>query len=144
MVKVPAPEEEDRRRLCRERKLLITERVKHANRIKGLLFAQGYPDTSLCTATDGRAWKVQTGDGRLLPEHLKAQVRRELVQNPTSLSPITLRIRPRYRCHLDFRSNFATFGRHLPVSASCKNGWGCTTSACVLGGARTWIVSPLC
>jgi transposase len=35
------PEEEDRRRLCRERKVLITERVRHVNRIKGLLFSQG-------------------------------------------------------------------------------------------------------
>jgi transposase len=41
MVKAPTPEEEDRRRLCRERKILIAERVKHVNRIKGLLFCQG-------------------------------------------------------------------------------------------------------
>jgi hypothetical protein len=31
----------NRRRLCRERKVLIAERVKHVNRIKGLLFSQG-------------------------------------------------------------------------------------------------------
>src|SRR5271165_1812066 len=36
MVKAPTPEEEDRRRLCRERKVLIAERVKHVNRVKGL------------------------------------------------------------------------------------------------------------
>ena len=41
MVKAPAPEEEDRRRLCRERKVLTNERVLHVNRIKGLLFSQG-------------------------------------------------------------------------------------------------------
>jgi len=40
-VKAPTPEEEDRRRLCRERKVLIAERVKHVNRVKGLLFSQG-------------------------------------------------------------------------------------------------------
>ena len=34
-------EEEDRRRVCRERKVLIGERVEHINRIKGLLFSQG-------------------------------------------------------------------------------------------------------
>ena len=44
MVKAPAPEEEDRRRICRERKTLIAERVEHVNRIKGLLFAQGIRD----------------------------------------------------------------------------------------------------
>ena len=31
----------DRRRICRERKILTAERVEHVNRIKGLLFAQG-------------------------------------------------------------------------------------------------------
>ena len=41
MVKAPTPEEEDRRRLWRERKVLIAERVEHVNRIKGLLFSQG-------------------------------------------------------------------------------------------------------
>ena len=35
MVRPPSPEEEDRRRLVRERKALITERVRHSNRIKG-------------------------------------------------------------------------------------------------------------
>ena len=41
MVKAPTPEEEDSRRLCRERKVLTAERVLHVNRIKGLLFCQG-------------------------------------------------------------------------------------------------------
>jgi hypothetical protein len=41
MIKAPTPEEEDRRRLCRERKVLIVERVRHVNRVKGLLFSQG-------------------------------------------------------------------------------------------------------
>src|SRR5881392_3846761 len=41
MVRVPTPEEEDRRRLSRERKALMNERVSHVNRIKGLLFSQG-------------------------------------------------------------------------------------------------------
>jgi hypothetical protein len=36
MVKAPTPEEEDRRRVSREGKVLIAERVQHVNRIKGL------------------------------------------------------------------------------------------------------------
>jgi transposase len=44
MVKPPTPEDEDRRRLSRERKTLVAERVVHVNRIKGLLFAQGVSD----------------------------------------------------------------------------------------------------
>ena len=34
MVVAPAPEQEDRRRVCRERKTLTAERVEHVNRIK--------------------------------------------------------------------------------------------------------------
>ncbi|MBB4188965.1 hypothetical protein GGE07_005644 [Sinorhizobium terangae] len=32
MVKVPSPEDEDRRGICRERKVLIAERVEHVDR----------------------------------------------------------------------------------------------------------------
>lgn len=34
MVRAPDPEDEDRRRICRERKVLIAERVRHVNRVK--------------------------------------------------------------------------------------------------------------
>ena len=44
MVAVPSGEEEGRRRICRERRALVAERVRHVNRIKGLLFAQGIGD----------------------------------------------------------------------------------------------------
>jgi transposase len=40
MVMVPSPEDEDRRRICRERKVLVAERVEHGNRIKGLLISR--------------------------------------------------------------------------------------------------------
>jgi len=79
MVKVPKPEEEDRRRLCRERKTLTAERVSHINRIKGLLFSQGITGYEPRRRDRReRLEELQTGDGRALPEHLKAQVRREL------------------------------------------------------------------
>jgi len=51
MVQAPSPQEEDRRRLVRERKTLLAERGEHVNRIKGLLFAQGIADMSLCAPT---------------------------------------------------------------------------------------------
>jgi transposase len=79
MVVAPSPEEEDRRRLCRERKTLIAERVEHVNRIKGLLFAQGIFDyVPLRSNRRARLEALRTGDGRLLPAHLKAQIGREL------------------------------------------------------------------
>ena len=79
MVRLPTPEDEDRRRLCRERKVLIMERVQHVNRIKGLLFSQGVSGYEpLRRDRRERLDVLQTGDGRPLPLHLKAQVRREL------------------------------------------------------------------
>src|SRR4249920_2448661 len=79
MVKAPTPEEEDRRRVCRERKVLIAERVRHVNRVKGLLFSQGISGYEpLRRDRRERLDTLQTGDGRLLPDHLKAQVCREL------------------------------------------------------------------
>ena len=79
MVKAPTPEEEDQRRLCRERKVLTAERVLHVNRIKGLLFCQGICGYEpLRRDRRDRLEELQTGDGRPLPTHLKAQVEREL------------------------------------------------------------------
>jgi transposase len=41
MVRPPTPEAEDARRLTREREALLAERIRHTNRIKGLLATQG-------------------------------------------------------------------------------------------------------
>ncbi|HZG66756.1 MAG TPA: IS110 family transposase [Herpetosiphonaceae bacterium] len=79
MVRAPTPQDEDRRRLCRERKTLVAERVEHVNRIKGLLFAQGIADYEpLHRDRRQRLEQLTTGDGRALPAHLKAQIDREL------------------------------------------------------------------
>lgn len=79
MVRIPTPEEEDRRRLCRESKVLTAERVQHVNRIKGLLFAQGVSAYEpLRRDRRERLAALFTGDGRPLPDHLKAQINREL------------------------------------------------------------------
>jgi transposase len=79
MVQAPTPEEEDRRRLCRERKVLIAERVKHVNRVKGLLFSQGVSGYEpLRRNRRQRLDELMTGDGRTLPIHLKTQISREL------------------------------------------------------------------
>jgi transposase len=79
MVRVPTPEDEDSRRVCRERKTLTVERIQHINRIKGLLFSQGVSGYEpLRRDRRQRLDKVKTGDGRPLPPHLKAQISREL------------------------------------------------------------------
>ena len=79
MVRPPTHEEEDRRRLSRERRVLLKERVQHSNRIKGLLFGQGVTGYEpLRRDRRQRLIGLQTGDGRPLPPHLKAQIDREL------------------------------------------------------------------
>jgi transposase len=79
MVRSPSPEEEDHRRVTRERKVLTSERVCHVNRIKGLLFAQGIVEYEpLRRDRRERLEELRTGDSRELPEHLKAQITREL------------------------------------------------------------------
>ena len=79
MVRPPTPEAEDERRICRERAELIGERVRHVNRIKGLLFSQGVRDYEpLRRDRRKRLLELRTGDGRPLGPHLKAQIEREL------------------------------------------------------------------
>ena len=79
MVVAPSPEEEDRRRLCRERATLIAERITHVNRIKGLLFSQGISDYApLRRDRRSRLAALRTGDGRELPPRLRTQIGREL------------------------------------------------------------------
>jgi len=79
MVQALTPDDEDSRRLCRERKALTVERIQHVNRIKGLLFSQGVADYEpLRRNRRQRLDELKTGDGRPLPPHLKAQIRREL------------------------------------------------------------------
>lgn len=79
MVVPTTPDEEDRRRISRERRVLKSACIEHCNRIKGLLSAQGIRgyDPKL----HSRRVKLEglrTGDGRALPPRLKAQIVREL------------------------------------------------------------------
>jgi transposase len=81
MVVPPTPEQEDRRRLSRERANLLRERIQHVNRVKGLLAGQGITGYDPLhkdrrTRLDG----LMTGDGRPLPGRLKAALLRELAR----------------------------------------------------------------
>src|SRR3954447_19588142 len=79
MVVAPAPEEEDRRRISRERRTLIKERIEHVNRIKGLLASQGiFEYQPMHKDFRNRIESLRTGDGRPLLPHLKAEIIREL------------------------------------------------------------------
>jgi transposase len=77
MVVPPSPEEEDERRISRERETLIQERVRHTNRIKGLLRAQGVAEFDPRRRDRReRLEALRTGDGRPLPLCLKAEILR--------------------------------------------------------------------
>ena len=79
VVCVPNVEQEDAKRLHRERRRLIAERVQHVNRIKGLCATQGIYDYSpLRKDRLARLDGLRTGDGRALPTRLKAEIVREL------------------------------------------------------------------
>jgi transposase len=81
MVRPPSPEEEDRRRLSRERDQLLQERIRHTNRIRGLLFGQGIGDFNpLRKDRHERLDALLTGDGRPLPATLKAELVREIAR----------------------------------------------------------------
>jgi transposase len=79
MVVPPTPEEEDRRRVCRERAILLQERIRHTNRIKGLLAGQGITDFNPLHKDRRQLLDAaRTGDGRPLPLQLKAEILREI------------------------------------------------------------------
>ena len=97
MVVPPTPEEEDRRRVCRERAILLQERIRHTNRIKGLLAGQGITDFNpLHKDRRQLLAAARTGDGRPLPPQLKAEILREiaLIELPYARSPM---LRPHAR-----------------------------------------------
>jgi transposase len=80
-VHIPTIEQDDQRRLMRERQRLVKERTAHSNRIKGLLMTQGI----IGFDPRGRDAIHQlddlvTGDGRRLGPRLKDELRRELVR----------------------------------------------------------------
>jgi transposase len=78
VVRPPSPEQEDARRLSRERDRLVGERTAHGNRIKGLLHGQGVRDVEP-RRKDFREQLARacTGDGRALPPRLVAEILRE-------------------------------------------------------------------
>jgi len=57
MVKAPTPEEEDRRRICRERKTLVSERVSTPTASKACSSPKGSSATSRCAVIAARGSK---------------------------------------------------------------------------------------
>jgi transposase len=78
-VVIPSPEQEDAKRLSRERTQLAAEKTRHTNRIRGLLALHGIREVS---GLWGGEWAealggLRTGDGRELGGYLRAEIARE-------------------------------------------------------------------
>ena len=79
VVRVPSVAEEDARRLHRERDRLVSERVQHVNRIKGLCALHGiYDYQPLRPQAMARLGQLRTAQGISLPPRLKSEIKREL------------------------------------------------------------------
>jgi len=78
-VAIPSPEQEDAKRLSRERTQLAAEKTRHTNRIRGLLALHGIREVK---GLWGGPWAqalatLRTGDGRELGGYLRAELARE-------------------------------------------------------------------
>jgi transposase len=79
MVRPPTREAEDARRLSREREALLAERIRHANRIKGLLATQGvFGFEPTLRERRARLTEVRTPEGASLPPRLAAEIGRQV------------------------------------------------------------------
>src|SRR5712671_4546953 len=79
VVRVPSIAEEDARRLHRERDRLVSERVQHVNRIKGLCALHGiYDYQPLRPQAISHLEQLRTAQGISLPPRLKSEIKREL------------------------------------------------------------------
>ncbi len=81
-VLLPTPEEEDSRRMARERTQLVKERTRHVNRIRALLNLNGIRDcTGLLTGRlKARLDDLRTGDGRLLGPFMRRELLRQMAR----------------------------------------------------------------
>jgi transposase len=76
MVHVPTPDEEDGKRVHREREYLVQERTRIENRISALLITQGIRSRPSLRSWERDIAVLETGDGRKLPRHLAAELNR--------------------------------------------------------------------
>jgi transposase len=76
MVHVPTPDEEDGKRVHREREYLVQERTRIENRISALLITQGIRSRPSLRSWERDMAALETGDGRKLPPYIAAELNR--------------------------------------------------------------------
>ena len=79
-VSIPTPEEEDAKRVTRERTHVVKERTRHVNRIRALLNLHGVRQVRELWGGQWKDWlgKLVTGDGRPLGQYLSRDLSRQL------------------------------------------------------------------
>src|SRR5438093_4696787 len=80
VIHTPAADDEDARQLPRELQALRAERTRHSNRMKALLFAQGVRYEEITASFWEELPRLKTGDGRELPERLRARLARDFAR----------------------------------------------------------------
>ena len=80
VVRVPSRSAEDVRQVHREREALLRERVRHVNRIKALLAAQGISGVEPLRDGAAALAGLRDAEGRPLAPHLRARLEREWVR----------------------------------------------------------------
>jgi transposase len=112
MVRAPTPHQEDERRLTREREILLAERIRHVNRIKGLLATQGVFDFEpIHQDRRMRLEELRCWDGRPLLPRLKAELVRELDRLELVMSQLT---------ELEAERNHALRVKSVPCTSTSK------------------------
>jgi transposase len=90
MVRPPSREAEDARRLNREREALLAERIRHANRIKGVLATQGvFGFEPMLQHRRTRLAALRTPEGACLPPRLLAEVGRQMDRLELAIQQLT-------------------------------------------------------
>jgi len=78
VVRVPSRQDEDDRRLNRERERLVRERGAHCSRIRSLLMTHGLTIEGVKGLTDDLLDRIRLDDGSRLPERIRSELKREL------------------------------------------------------------------
>ena len=133
MVRPPSREAEDARRLGREREALLAERIRHANRIKGLLATQGvfgFEPTLRDRRT--RLAALRMPDGSELPPRLLAEVGRQIDRLELAMQQLAAVEAARDAAFAAERATVpavaagkrATGGQDVPAGLPCDEGPG--------------------
>ena len=76
MVRVPTPDDEDAKRIHRERENLVQEKLRIENRIEALLFTQGIRKRPSLRSWERDLAVLRTGYGREMPRQFIAALAR--------------------------------------------------------------------